>query len=102
MAKEKPPEIAGAVASASLLAALKTKVDEAEEAASFFSSGFPKANICAAGALSVCKDPKVELLGGLVASKFRSPSLPKTEPVVFVLVGVDVVSSEDTALLFFS
>lgn len=104
--KEKPPEIAGAgVASASLLTAPKRNVDEAETvAASFFSSGFPKVNMGAAGALSACKDPKVVLLCGVVVDKVGSPSFAKMDPVVVVvvLVFVDVVSFDDAALSLFS
>lgn len=59
--KEKAPEVASVGAAfVSLLAVPKRKVDGAEEAAaSFFSSGFPKVNVGAAGALYGCKDPKV-------------------------------------------
>lgn len=89
--KEKPPEIAGAgVASASLLAAPKRKVDGAAVVAvSFFSSGFPKVNVVAAGALFACKDPKVELFCGVVVAKFGSPNFAKINPVVVVVVSFD-------------
>lgn len=104
--KEKPPEVAGAsAASASLLAAPKRKLDGAEgAAASFFSSGFPKLNVGAAGSFSVDKDPKVEPPCGVVVAKLGSPSLPKTDPavvvvVVVVLVFVDVVSFDATLSL---
>lgn len=96
MLKEKPPEVAaaGSAASASLLAAPKRKADGAEEAAaSFFSSGFPKENVGAAGSLSVCKVPKVEPPCGVVVAK-----LPNTDPVVVV----DVVSFDDAAPSLFS
>lgn len=104
--KENPPEAAGA-ASASLLAAPKRKADGAEEAvASFFSSGFPKVKVGAAGSLSACKDPNVEPPCGVVAAKLRSPNLPNTDPVVVVVVVVeelvDVVSFDDAALSLFS
>ena len=98
--KEKPPELAGAgVASASLLAASKRKADR--PAPSFFSSGFPKVNVGAAGSLSVGKEPNVEPPCGVVVAKLRSPSLPKTDPAVVVLVA-DVVSFDDAALSLFS
>lgn len=91
MLKEKPPETA---ASVSLLAAPKRKADVAEEAAaSFFSSGFPKVNVGAAGALSFCKVPNVEPPCGVVAAK-----LPNTDPAVVV----DVVSFDDAATSLFS
>lgn len=99
--KEKPPEIAGAgVASASLLAALKRKADGAEVVAvCFFSSGFPKVNMEAPGALSTCKDPKVELLCGVVVVKFGSPNFAKMVPVVVVAV---LVSFDGATLSLFS
>lgn len=109
LVKEKPPEVVGAgAASASLLPAPKTKADGAEEAAaSFFSSGFPKVNVGAAGSLSACKDPNVEPPCGVVVAKLGSPNLPNTDPVVVVavvveMVFVDVVSFDDAALSFFS
>lgn len=105
MLKEKPPEVAGAVAaSGSLLAAPKRKEDGAEEAAdSSFSSGFPKENAGAAGSLSACKDPNVEPPCGVVVAKLRSPNLPNTDPVVVVaVVVVDVVSFDNAALSLFS
>lgn len=101
--KEKPPVVATA-ASASLLAAPKRKLDgAADAAASFFSSGFPKVNVGAAGSFSVDKDPKVELPCGVVVVKVGSPNLENTDPaelvlVVVVLVFVDVVSSDDATL----
>lgn len=107
--KEKPPEAAGAdVASASLLAAPKRKVDAAEEVPlSFFSSGFPKVNVGAAGSLSVCKDPNAEPPCGVVVARLGSPSLPNTDPAVVVVVVVafafvDVVSVDDAAPSLFS
>lgn len=107
--KEKPPEVAGAgAASASLLAAPKTKADGAEEAAaSFFSSCFPKVNVGAPGSLSVCKDPIVEPPCGVVVAELGSPNLPNIEPVVVVAVVVDsafvdVASFDDAALSIFS
>lgn len=107
--KEKPPVVAGAGAeSASLLAAPKTKADCAEEAAaSFFSSGFPKVNVGAAGSLAACKDPNVEPPSGVVVAKVGSPNLAKTDPVVVVvvvaeLVFVDVVSFDGASLSLFS
>lgn len=107
--KVKPPGAAAAggagAASASLLAAPKTKVDGAGEAAlSFFSSGFPKVNVGAAGSLPACKDPNVELTFGVLAANFGTPSLSNTEPfvVVVVLAFVDVVSFEDSVLSLFS
>lgn len=108
--KEKPPEAAAAgVASASLLAAPKRKVDGAEGAAlSFFSSGFPKVNVGAVCSLSACSnEPKVEPPCGAVVTRLGSPSLPKTElPVVVVAVVValviaDVMSSADAGLSLF-
>lgn len=105
--KEKAPEVAGA-ASASLLAAPKRKLDGAEEAAtSFFSSGFPKVNVGAAGSFSVDKDPKVEPPCGVVVAKLGSPSLANTDPavvvaMVVVLVFVDVVSFDDATLSLLS
>lgn len=97
--KEKPPEAAGAgAASVSLLAAPKRK------AASFFSSGFPKENVGAAGSLSACKDPNVEPPCGVVVVGL--PNLANTVPVVAVvvieLVFVDVVSFDDATLSVFS
>lgn len=107
--KEKPPEAAGTgAASASLLAAPKRKADGAEgAAASFFSSGFPKVNVGAAGSLSACKDPNVEPTCGVAVAKLRSPSLAKTDPavvavVVIELVFVDVVSFDEATLSLFS
>lgn len=96
MLKEKPPEVSGAgAASAFLLAAPKRKADGAKEAAaSFFSSGFPKANVGATGSLSVCKDPNVDPPCGVVAD-----TLPNTDPVVVVAV---VVSFDDVVLSLFS
>lgn len=99
---EKTPKVAGAgVVSASLLAAPNRKAEGAEEVASFFSSGFPKVNVGAAGSFSV--DPKVEPPSGVV-DKLGSPSLPNTDPAVVVVVVVlaDVVSADDTALSLFS
>ncbi len=101
--KEKPPVVAGA-ASVSLLALPKMKADGAEEAAvSFFSSGFPKVNVGAAGSLSACKDPNTEPPCGVMVAKLGSPNLPNTDPVVVVVVVVelvftDVVSVDDVAL----
>lgn len=103
--KEKPPEAAGA-GSASLLAAPKRKAEGAgEAAASFFSSGFPKVNVGAAGSLAACKDPNVELPCGVVVAILGSPSLPNTDPLVVVvvvveLVFVDVVSFDSALSLF--
>lgn len=90
--KEKPPEVAGA-ASVSLLAAPKRKADGAEEAAaSFFSSGFPKVNVGAAGSLSACEDPNTEPPCGVMVTELGSPNLENTDPVVvFVVVVVEVV-----------
>lgn len=106
--KEKPPVVAAAgVASASLLAAPKRKLDGAEGAAlSFFSSGFPKVNVGAAGSLSACNDPKVEPPCGVAVTKLGSPSLPNTDPAVVVvvvvaLVIVDVVSFDGAGLSLF-
>lgn len=96
MLKEKPPEAAAGATSASLPAAPKRKEGGAEEAAaSFFSSGFPKVNVGAAGSLSVCKDPKVEPPCGARVAK-----LPNTDPVVVVVV--DVASFDDAAASLFS
>lgn len=102
--KEKPPVAGAGTASASLLAAPKRKADGAEEAAaSFFSSGFPKVNVGAAGSLSACKDPNVEPPCGVVVTKLGSPNLPNTDPAVVVeLVFVVVVSFDDDALSLFS
>lgn len=107
--KEKPPEAAGAgAASASLLAAPKRKaVGAGDAAASFFSSGLPKVNAGAAGSLSDCKDPNVEPPCGVTVGKLGSPSLPNTDPVVVVvvvveLVLIDVVSMDDSTLSLFS
>lgn len=103
--KEKPPVVAAAgAASASLLAAPKRKLDGAEEAAaSFFSSGFPKVNVGAAGSFSVDRGLKVEPPCGAVVVRVGPPNLEKTDPavlvvVVAVLVFVDVVSSDDATL----
>lgn len=80
--KENPPEFVGAAdvgASASLLVAPKTNEDRAEGAAtSFFSSGFPKANVGAA-----------EL--SLFSSEATGLKLTE-DPVVVVVVVVVVVS----------
>lgn len=107
--KEKPPDVAGAgAASASLLAAPKTKADGVEDAAaSFFSSGFPKVNVGAAGSLSACKDPNTDPPCGVVVAKVGSPSLPNTDPVVVVVLAVelmfvDVVSFDDATTSLFS
>ncbi len=106
--KEKPPVAGAGAASASLLAAPKRKADGAEEAAaSFFSSGFPKVNVGAAGSLSACKDPNVEPPCGVVVAKLGSPNLPNTDPLVVVVVVVElvfavVVSFDDDALSLFS
>lgn len=106
--KEKPLEGAGAgVASASLLAGPKRNEDGAGEAArSFFSSGFPKEKVGAAGSLSVCKDPNVAPPCGVVVAIVGFPSLPNTDPAVAVVVVVallfaEVVSSDDAALSLF-
>lgn len=99
MLKEKPPPEGAAAASGSFFTAPKTKVDGA---ASFFSSGFPKANVGAAGSFPACKDPNVELTCGVPDATFGSPSLPKTDPLaVAVVVLVDVVSFDDPALSLF-
>lgn len=98
--KEKPPEVTvvGA-ASPSLQAAPKRKADGAEEVvASFFPSGFPKVNVGAAGSLSASKDPNVEPPCGVVVAKLGSPNLPNTDPVVLVVVGVELVFID---MLFF-
>lgn len=111
--KENPPvEGAAGAASASLLVPPKTKADEAEAADSFFSSGFPKVNVGALGCLSVCTEPNVAPPCGVVVvevvvAKLGSPSLPKTEPVVLVvvvdkLVSVDVMLEDVTLSLFSS
>lgn len=104
--KEKPPvEAAAGASSASLLTAPKTKAEGAGAAASFFSSGFPKENVGAAGGLSACKAPNVEApCGVVVAAKLASPNPPKTEPAVVVavvdeLASVDVVFDEATLSL---
>lgn len=108
MLKEKPPVAAGAGSfPASLLAAPNTKAEGAGAAASFFSSGFPKENVGAAGGLSACKAPNVEPPCGVVVvvvAKQDSPNPPKTEPAVVVevvdeLVSVDVVFDEATLSL---
>lgn len=56
----------------------------------------------ALGALSVCKDPNVELLCGVVVVvvKFRSPNLLKTDPAVVVVVVL--VSFDGATLSLFS
>lgn len=103
--KEKPPVMddAGA-ASVSLLAPPKTKADGADgAAASFFSSGFPKVKVGAAGSLSACNDPNVEPPGGAAGA----PNLPNTDPAVVVvveaeLVFVDVVLLDDATMSLFS
>lgn len=107
--KEKPPEVVDTgAASVSLLAAPNRKADGAEEAAaSFFSSGFPKVNVGAAGSLSACKDPNIEPPCGVVVAEVGSPSLPNTDPLVVVvvvveLVFIDVVSFDDVTLSFVS
>lgn len=96
--KEKPAGVAAAgAASASLLAAPKTKAEGAEAAASFFSSGFPKVNVGAAGCLSACIEPNVVPPWGVVMElvvELDSPNPPKTEVAVFVVV-VDEVVSDD-------
>lgn len=99
--KEKPPVAGAGAASASLLAAPpKRKGDCAEEAAaSFFSSGFTKVNVGAAGS------PNVEPPCVVVVAKLGSPNLPNTDPVVVVVVAVEfgaVVSFDDDALSLFS
>lgn len=109
MLKEKPPVAAGADPSpTSLLTAPNTKAEGAGAAASFFSSGFPKENVGAAGGLSACKAPNVEPPCGVVVvvvvAKQGSPNPPKTEPAVVVevvdeLVSVDVVFDEATLSL---
>lgn len=102
--KENPPVAAGAgAASASLLAAPKRKPDGAEDAAaSFFSSGFPKAKVGAAGSLSAaCRDPNVEPPGGVGVVELRSPNLPNTDLLLEVEF-VDAVSFDDAALSLFS
>lgn len=58
-------------------------------------------------ALSACRDPKVEPLCGVVVAEAGSPSLPKTDPLVVVvvvvgLVFVDVVLIDAAAPLPFS
>lgn len=100
LSKEKPPKVAGA-ASPSLVAALKRM------AASFFSSGFPKLNVGAASSLSACKDPNIEPPCVVVGAKLGSPNLPNTDPVVVVVVVVelvftDMVSFDDATLSLFS
>lgn len=105
--KEKPPVEAGAGASsASLLPAPKTKAEGAKAAAaalSFFSSGFPKENVGAAGSLSAFMLPNVVPPCGVVVvvvdAKLGSPNPPKTEPAVVAavvdgLVSADVVFDE--------
>lgn len=95
--KEKPPEIAGAgVASASLLAAPKRKLDGADVVALCFLN---MVNMEAPGALSTCNDPKVELLCGVVVAKFGSPNFAKMDPVVVVAV---LVSFDGATLSLFS
>lgn len=99
--KEKPP--VAAAESASLPAAPKMKLDVAEEEdASFFSSGFPKVNVGAAGSFPAGKDPNVELTFGAPDSKLGSPSLSKTDPVVTVVVVVGLgfvdMINEDSAV----
>lgn len=70
----------------SLLAPPKTKLDGAGEGAtSFFSSGFPKVNVGAAGSLLVCNDPKMEPACGAGAAVLGSPNLVKMEPLVVVV-----------------
>lgn len=99
--------VAGAgTESASLLAPPKRKADGAEEAAaSFFSSGFPKVKVGAAGSLPACNDPNVEPACGVLVG---SPSLANTDPAVVVVVVVvelvfaDVVSFDDATLSLFS
>lgn len=106
--KEKPPVMADAgAASVSLLAPPKTKADGADgAAASFFSSGFPKVNVGAAGSLSACNDPNVEPPGGPAVAKVGAPNLPNTDPAVVVavaeLVFVDVVLLDDATMSLFS
>lgn len=88
--KVKPPVVAGAGAEfTSLLAPPNTKPDGAGEGVtSFFSSGFPKVNVGAAGSLFICIDPKREPACGAGAAALGSPSLANTEPLAAVVVVV--------------
>lgn len=101
--KAKPPEelLSAGALSASLAAPPKTKAGGAEEAAgSFFTSGFPKVKVGAAGSLSTCMDPNVEPVCGV-----GSPSLLKTDLVVVVVVELvfnDAVLFDDAVLSGFS
>lgn len=102
LSKEKPPEVAGAgAASPSLLTAPK-RMD-----ASFFSSGFPKLNVGAAGSLSACIDPNTEPPCGVVVTKLGPPNLANTDPdadvvVLAELMLIDMVSFDDVTLLLLS
>lgn len=106
--KVKPPVAAGAGAEfTSLPAPPNTKPDGAGEGvASFFSSGFPKVNVGAAGSLFTCIDPKREPACGAGAAELGSPSLANTEPLAAVVVVVelvfDMVSLVVAALSLFS
>lgn len=86
--KVKPPVVAGAGAElTSLLAPPKTKPDGAGEGVtSFFSSGFPKVNVGAAGSLFICNDPKREPACGAGAAELGSPNLANTDPLAAVVV----------------
>lgn len=99
LSKETPPEAAAAdAASPSLLTAPK-RMD-----ASFFSSGFPKLNVGAAGSLSACIDPNTEPPCGVVVAKLGPPNLPNTDPVladvavVVELMLIDMGSFDDVTL----
>lgn len=101
--KVKPPVVAGAGAElTSLPAPPNTKPDGAGEGlASFFSSGFPKVNVGAAGSLFMCIDPKREPACGAGAAEVGSPSLANTEPLAaVVVVGVGVVVVPAVELVF--
>lgn len=107
--KEKPPEVAGTGAvSTSLLAAPNRKAEGAGEGAtSFFSSGFAKVNVGAAGSLFACKDPNVGPPFGVLVTIVGSPNLPNTDPAVVVMMVVelaftDMLSFDDVTLSLFS
>lgn len=105
--KVKPPVVAGAGAEfTSLLAPPNTKPDGAGEGVtSFFSSGFPKVKVGAAGSLFACSDPNREPACGAGAAELGSPSLGNTEPlaavvvVVVVVPAVELVSAVDVVSL---